>query len=292
MRKIFKKKKIESSSYYLPGEEINVCRKDMFSQWNINDSKSFECSGKKRILFGISLCSLAYLIVAFRLFGICILPNIYNSPKSKIEKNETTITKNRANIVDVNGNIIATTIPTFDLNANAKFIFSPRETAVSLAKILHKDNSDAIYEKLSSGSGNYTIASDITPHQQAKIIELGEPGLEFIATSKRVYPHKHLFSHVIGFLNRDGIPQAGIEKSMNEAITESDVPLRLSVNIGVQDTIRDILYSKMKKFKADSAVAILMDANNGEIVSLVSLPDFDPNDIKTKDIPSFTITMP
>ena len=124
---------------------------------------------------------------------------------------------------------------------------------------------------------------NLTPSQQYQINYLGDPSLEFEEGEKRVYPHKNLLAHVIGTTDVDNVGISGIEKAMDERLTQSDIPLTLSIDIGIQDTIREILKEGMEKFKAVGATAILMDANTAEIIAMVSLPDFDPNINKVKN---------
>lgn len=124
---------------------------------------------------------------------------------------------------------------------------------------------------------------NLTPSQQYQINYLGIPGLEFENGEKRVYPHKNLFAHIIGATNIDNEGISGIEKALDERLTQSDIPLTLSIDAGVQDTIREILKTGMEKFQAAGATAILMKADTSEIVAMVSLPDYDPNINKVKD---------
>ncbi len=270
--------KNKSTNFYLPGEEINLKREGMFVDW---DNKISGYSGKVRIVFGMCCCAFAYLLVAFRLFGTCVLPNLYNDDDSIVYVSNKKI--HRADILDRNGAIVATSLPTKDLNANAKNILSPRETALKLVKIFPELKFETVYEKLKKRRGTYTIKRNLSPHQQSLIIALGNPGLEFVANEKRVYPHKNLLSHVIGTTDIDNNGISGIEKGLDDRIINSDIPVRLTLDLGVQDTVRTILLKNMKKYYALSATAILLDANSGEVVAMVSLPDYDPNDISKKD---------
>ncbi|MBE6467608.1 MAG: penicillin-binding protein 2 [Alphaproteobacteria bacterium] len=274
------KNKKKNRNLYMPGEEINIGKKDMFAQWD--NAQSFATICKTRIMFGMGVCILVFFIVALRLFGICVLPNMYKPQNNTYHEQAKPI--HRTNIVDVNGNIVATSLPTVDLNVNAKNILSPRQTSLDLVKIFSDLDFDRVYKILKKGRGNYLLKKGVTPHQQALILKLGDPGLEFINNEKRVYPHKGLLSHIVGFTNIDNQGLSGIEKGMEDIIVETQIPLRLTIDIGVQDTIRSILYANVKKYKAAGATAILMDVNNGEIISSVSLPDFDPNNISKQDI--------
>lgn len=282
MRSLKKKKKEESSNFYLPGEEMNVGKADMFSQWDTNHPQASGYFGKKRVNVGIFLCLLAYTVVALRLFGVCILPNM-NKPVAQ-QSNKKTEAVHRTNIVDVNGNIVATSLPFIDINVNTKNIISPRTTALELSRIFPNLTFEKTYNALKNNRGNFIIQRGVTPNKRAQVLAIGEPGLEAINTEKRVYPHKYLLSHVVGFCSDDNQGLSGIEKGMDDIITDTQLPLRLTIDIGVQDTIHTILSDNMKKFGADGATAILMNVNNGDIVSMVSLPDFDPNNVNKKAV--------
>lgn len=282
MNKLNNKKKETNSSFYLPGQEINLGSGGIFSSWNNNQSQTSGYFGKNRINIVICCCLFAYFLVALRLFGICILPNMNETEERYFTAKKQSI--HRTSIVDTNGNIVATSLPFIDINVNTKNIVSPRNTAMELSRIFSNLKFEDTYKKLRERKGNFIIQKGVTPNQRAQVLAIGEPGLEAINTEKRVYPHKHLLSHVVGFTNIDNQGLSGIEKGMDEIITDTQLPLRLTIDIGVQDTIRSILFSNMKKHSADGATAILMNVNNGEIVSLVSLPDFNPNDITQKDV--------
>lgn len=277
-RKLLSKSKTKqnSANFYLPGEELGLRREDMFASWE-NQKSGF--AGKGRIVFAIGCCSVAYLMVAFRLLGTCVLPNMYDNvalessytPKQNIH---------RADIMDRNDNIVATSLPTKDLDAKIKNVLAPRETAQKLVEIFPELNFEKVYKKLKYGRGTVTIKRNLSPHQQSVIMAMGNPGLEFRPSEKRIYPHKNLFAHIVGTANVDNVGTAGIEKGLDNRITSSQVPLKLSVDLGVQDTIRTILEKNVQKFDAFAATAILLEAKTGQVVAMVSLPDYDPNDIK------------
>ena len=268
------------SNFYLPGEEIDLQRQDMFAAWDKKSSSGYRSRGR---IFFASFCALfAYFLVALRLLHTCVLPHYAETQTEGFYAAHQNI--HRADILDRNGSIVATSLPTKDLDAKIKNILSPRETAQKLAHIFKDRSFDYFYKRLKNGRGTVTLYRNLTPHQQSLIMALGNPGLEFRPGEKRVYPHKNLLSHLIGTADIDNVGTAGVEKGLNERITHSEIPVTLSVDLGVQDTIRGILQTYMKKFHADSATSILMNVKTGEVVSMVSLPDFDPNDIKQKDV--------
>ncbi|MCQ2741348.1 MAG: hypothetical protein MJ210_04455, partial [Alphaproteobacteria bacterium] len=271
---------VNDSNFYLPGEEINLRQDDLFVNWEAKSHSGFKTN--KRLSVIICIIAFVYILVAIRLLGTCVLPHLKDAETETVVY---AIKKNfhRSDIVDTHGTIVATSLPTKDLDANIKNILSRRKTAERLAEIFPEKSFDYFYKRLKNGRGTITLRRNLSPHQQSLIMALGDPGLEFRASEKRVYPHKNLLSHLVGTADIDNNGTSGIEKGLNERITTSDIPVQLSIDIGVQDTIRTILFNNMKKFHADNATAILMDVNTGKIISMVSLPDFDPNNISGTD---------
>ena len=269
--------------FYLPGQEINVYKEFAFR-------KNYVCEGdplfvcKNRMTFSVFVFLLAFSAICVRLFNVSVLPNLRKHQETiiatAIESDVVSFDKKpikRADIVDRNGTIIATSLPTANLFAHPKKISEPNIAAAKLSEVLPDLRYEDILAKLAGKTNFVYIKRNLSPSQQYHINALGIPGLEFEIGEKRVYPHKNLFAHLIGITNVDNAGISGIEKEMDERLTQSDIPLTLSIDIGVQDTIRDILKDAVKKFHALGGSVILMDASNAEILSMVSLPDFDPN---------------
>ena len=190
----------------------------------------------------------------------------------------------RADILDRNGEIIATSLPTVNLYANPKQIKNPQETAEKLDFIFPEIGYDVLLKRLSRKGAFVYLKHNLSPAQQSQVNALGIPGLEFENCEKRIYPHHNLFAHVLGYTDFDNKGISGLEKYLDERLTNSTKPVRLALDLGVQNTIRDELIAGVKQFKADGAAAILMDVNSGQVISLVSVPDFNPNmDIKSED---------
>ena len=233
-----------------------------------------------RVLIAIMGFMFVYLVIALRLFDVCLSGNLGRSHNVEEAMHLEVMPENpikRADIVDRNGTIIATSLPTVNLFANPKKVLNPQKAAVELARILPDLRYEDILAKLKRRGSFVYIKRNLTPSQQYQINYLGIPGLEFENGEKRIYPHKNLFAHVIGNTNIDNTGISGIERKLDERLTHSDIPLKLSIDLGVQDTIREILRDGVNKFSANGATAILMEVNTSEVIAMVSLPDFDPN---------------
>lgn len=273
--KYFSRNKEES--FYLPGEEIKIGKSCSFMGYSYEKDPLAMC--KNRVAFAVLAFLLVYAVICVRLFEVCVAPNLHGS-----EVAESTHLKayaqnpiKRADILDRNGTIIATSLPTVNLYATPKKILNAKRAARELVKVLPELKYESVLKKLTSGSSFVYLKRNLTPSQQYQINYLGIPGLEFENGEKRIYPHKNLFAHLIGNTNIDNKGISGIERQLDERLTASDIPLTLSVDAGVQDTIRVELMAAMKKFDAVGAAAVLMDVNTSEVIAMVSLPDFDPN---------------
>ncbi len=276
--KYFSKK--SKGEFYLPGQEIKIDKVSSFHGFSCEKDSLAVC--KNRVMFSIFCFAAVFLIIAVRLFDLCVLTGFEkesSSPRRVYAHNPI----RRADILDRNGTIIATSLPTVNLYANPRKVFDADELARELVKILPELDYKSTYKKLTQKGTFVYIKRNLTPSQQYQINYLGDPSLEFEEGEKRVYPHKNLLAHVIGSTNIDNVGISGIEKTMDERLTQSDIPLTLSVDVGIQDTIRMLLKEGMEKFNAIGATAILMDANSAEIIALVSLPDFDPNLNRSKE---------
>jgi cell division protein FtsI (penicillin-binding protein 3) len=121
------------------------------------------------------------------------------------------------------------------------------------------------------------IRRNLTPRQQFEVNRLGIPGLFFQREERRVYPHGNLTSHVVGFSDVDNRGLAGAEQSFDERLKTSNEPLRLSIDLRVQHAVREELQNTIQNFNAIGGMSVMMDVTTGEVISMVSLPDFDSN---------------
>lgn len=267
----------EKNKFYLPGEEIKVKKDFVFSGFNIEKDPLSGC--KNRMLLAISVFVLVYAVIALRTLGLCIsgfAPDHDDEEKELPQiKIENPIT--RADITDRNGAIIATSLPTVNLYAHPRKVKDKEKAAAKISEYIPDMLYEDILAQLEKNSNFVYIKRNLSLAQRYQIYALGIQGLGFEEVEKRVYPQKTLFSHIIGKTNIDNIGISGLEKELDDRLTSSDVPLRLTIDSGIQDTIRRKLQAAVDKFHAKGAAAILMDVNNGEIIAMLSLPDFDPN---------------
>jgi cell division protein FtsI (penicillin-binding protein 3) len=195
----------------------------------------------------------------------------------------------RPDIVDRNGEVLATDIKMVSVFAEPRNIVDKDEAVELLTAVLPDLDARELRERLGTRKGFVWVKREITPKQQAEVHRLGIPGVGFLPENKRVYPNAQAAAHVLGFANVDNVGIAGIEKyidgqglqDLNGAgfnISAADLkPVELSVDLRVQHIMRDELVGAMEKYKAKAAAGAVLDVTTGEIVSLVSLPDYDPN---------------
>ncbi|WP_120496953.1 penicillin-binding protein 2 [Kiloniella sp. EL199] len=234
--------------------------------------------GRTRLIVSGALMAMAFMVISIRLVDLTLLQGPRASTKTVQEIDEAPpIQTTRADIVDRNGIVLATTLPTASLYAEPRKIPNPEAAARVLADVLPEISQDKLLKKLSSNRGFIWIKRNLTPRQQHAINNLGIPGLEFEQEQRRFYPHGNLGAHVIGFTNVDNKGLAGIERSFDRVLRENPEPIQLSLDLRIQHILREEMARSMKEFSAIGAAGIVMDVHTGEIISSVSLPSFDPS---------------
>jgi cell division protein FtsI (penicillin-binding protein 3) len=194
----------------------------------------------------------------------------------------------RADIVDRNGAVLATNIVTASLYAQPAQLIDPRAAADALAGIFPDLDADRLHAEFTDGRKFLWIKRSISPEQRQRVHDLGEPGLMFGPREARLYPNGAVAAHVLGGAGygREGVAAAevvgtgGVERVFDARLRDPsrvDEPLRLSLDLGIQTVLEDVLQQAMGELSARGAVGILMEADTGQIRALASLPDFDPN---------------
>jgi cell division protein FtsI (penicillin-binding protein 3) len=194
----------------------------------------------------------------------------------------TMATDHRATITDRNGQPLAISLPSVALFADPRQIIDPVDAARKLKQILPRIDEADIAKRLSDTTRQFVfIDRQISPREELAVNMLGIPGVDFQPTEVRRYPMGRVVSQVLGGVNVDDHGAAGVEKSFNKRLKTDPTPLRLSIDVRVQAVVRDELSKAMDEFQAIGACGIVMDVNTGEVLAMVSLPDFNPNNFKT-----------
>lgn len=186
----------------------------------------------------------------------------------------------RADIVDRNGEVLATNLETDSLYADARGVKNPDVVAAALVAILPELSQADVEQKLTSGKSFVWLKRKLTPTQKWEINALGIPNLRFEREEERIYPHGRLASHVLGYVDVDGKGLGGVEHFFNDRLadkTQVGEPLKVSLDIRVQHALADELGAAMRAHSAVGAGGLVMDVNTGEIIAMVSMPDYDPN---------------
>jgi cell division protein FtsI (penicillin-binding protein 3) len=185
----------------------------------------------------------------------------------------------RRPIVDQNNNLLAYNIKTHDLLIRTKKIKNFENLNLKL-KIKFPDI-DLKKIKYLNGKSFHIIKKNLNPSEYNKAISLGEPSIELVSNEARIYPQKNLFSHIIGNVDTDNQGVSGIEKFLNDDLIDQskiETPVVLSLDQNLQFIIHQTLTEGLKVFSAKGASAVLINANNGKVVSMVSLPDYNLNE--------------
>ena len=185
--------------------------------------------------------------------------------------------RTRAIITDRNGEILAISLPTAGLYANPKEMIDTGEAALKLKSVLPQLDLELVRTRLAADKQFVYLARNITPREQLAVNNLGIPGVYFEQTERRRYPQGRVAAHVVGSVDVDAVGVAGAERAFNDRLRQDGTPLRLSIDVRVQAVVRDELMKAMTEFRAIGACGIVMDVRTGEVVAMVSLPDFDAN---------------
>ncbi len=244
---------------------------------NIDENFKFEAN---RSNLKISFERISFIFFIFFIITIIFTSKTIYLGFKKTNQTQTLKEKEkyRASIMDRNGNIIAKTVRVTNLGINPNQLINKEKLLISL-KLIYPDKN---FEKEINGKKFFYVKKKISPSKLEKIKLLGEKSFKEEENIARVYPNGNLFSHILGQIDTDNNGVSGIEKSFDYELTTSNKPLKLSLDTEIQYLIREELIKFQEIFNSYGSTAILMNVNSGEILSMVSLPDFDLN--KREDI--------
>ncbi len=182
----------------------------------------------------------------------------------------------RADIIDINGNYLAKTVKSIDIGIKTSEIIDKQKLLLSLNIIFPNKDFDRIKSQIDK-KNFFWLEKKVSEENYEKLMKLGDKSIKPEEKVLRIYPQKNLFSHIIGQIDDDNNGISGLEKSFDEVLRNSKNSLKLTVDKDLQFLIRKELIKYQEIFKSKGSASILMNVNNGNILSIISLPDFNPN---------------
>ncbi len=190
----------------------------------------------------------------------------------------------RGDIVDRNGSPLARTIDAWSIGIHPnKLVNDPEDLAPKLAALMPEHDSSWYLAKLRSGTNFVYLQRRAMPELVKAVNALGEPAVDFAREPERLYPQSSMGAHAIGFLDSNGIGVSGMERVLNARLTnpiERSTPVALSIDARVQSAFESELGNAMLSFKARGAAGVMLDAQTGEVIAMVSLPMYNPNQLR------------
>jgi cell division protein FtsI (penicillin-binding protein 3) len=251
---------------------------------------------KAKARLGLAILAFAgiYCVIALRLVMFAAVNDGHGARRSV---GQDAVATARPDVFDRNGRVLATDVKAASLFAEPRKLIDVDEAEELLTAVLPDLDATELRDRLSSKRGFVWLKREITPKQQQEVHRLGIPGVGFLNENKRVYPNGPVVSHVIGLVNIDNQGIAGIEKWLDGqglaalhmaglATDRLQRPVQLALDLRVQYALRDELIKAREKFKAKASSGVVVDVNTGEIVAMVSEPDFDPNNPKEANDPT------
>ncbi len=232
--------------------------------------------GRSRLLVTGAVIMMAFVAISVRLIDLMVMGGA-QEPGAEQARYVPQAPVLRGDIVDRNDILVATSLPTASLYADPTMVLDADDAAFQLKLVLPDMDIDDLTAKLTAKRRFIWLRRNLTPDQHFEINRLGIPGLGFQSEERRVYPHGSLLAHVVGLTDRDGNGIAGVERYFDGVLDANAETLRLSLDVRVQSLVREELVRTVGRFDAIGAAAVVMDVNTGELISMVSLPDFDPN---------------
>ncbi|HTI83597.1 MAG TPA: penicillin-binding protein 2 [Acetobacteraceae bacterium] len=264
-------------------ENVRVTRPDLQRRGALEKTRS-------RLVFTAFGFGVLFLAVVGKLtVATVIQPLMPHRPERPIaqllqapkEIDATTLAQ-RAMITDRNGQILAISLPTVAVFADPRQIVDPADSARKLKSVLPRLNEDETKARLSQSNKQFVwLERQITPREELKINALGIPGIDFRPTEERHYPMGRVAAQVLGGVDIDEHGVAGVEKFFDKRLFADRSPLKLSIDARIEGVVRDELSRSMDEFQAIGGCGIVMDVRTGEVLAMVSLPDYDTNNFRS-----------
>lgn len=241
--------------------------------------KAISMARRRLIVAGIVFL-LAFCAIGYRLVDLSVIRAGAEAERAKLAAKKPLPNGHRADIVDRNGVVLATSIRTWSIYADPSLVGDPGRTARILAHIFPQQSVRTLKAKLRRKGRFVWIGRQASPAAYQQILHFGLAGIHARPDLRRVYPQRALVAHIVGGSDVDNKGIAGVEAKMDKRIRTDARPLGLSIDLRAQVAVRDILARSIRYWRALGGAAMVMDVRTGEIPAMVSLPDFDPDNLQ------------
>lgn len=271
--------RLKSRAHFVLDRGLNA-RGEAFVGTNARRRKQ----ARQRVAIMIAIFSAVYLLIGGRLLQYGLSEPVLSA---SIGGNGHAIAS-RPNIMDRNGELLATDLHMVSLYADPRRIVDADEVVEKLALVIPNLDWGDTHRKLRSPSAFQWLRRQLTPRQQAEILALGLPGIGFRPEKRRFYPGGATAAHIVGHVNIDNQGLAGMERYLDQqgladlraaGLTDDArlAPVRLSIDLRVQNIVRNVVAKAMTDYEAEAAGAVILDVETGEVLAMASVPDYDPN---------------
>jgi cell division protein FtsI (penicillin-binding protein 3) len=235
-------------------------------------------NARGRVRVAMAVFGLGFLAISLRLVDLGLLSGEATDKRAIAAAMDVAP---RADIVDRNGVLLATDLTAISVYAQIPKVLNAHDSALKLAGVLPGVSADVLERKFNSDSKFIWVKRKVTPAEYDAVNRLGLPGIGFQREVERVYPHGNLAAHMVGYTNVDGRGLAGVERYFDEKLRKEGPrgePLQLALDVRVQHALRNEIAAAVEEFTAVGGAGLVLDIHTGEIIAMVSLPDFNPNE--------------
>ena len=236
-------------------------------------------TARQRLVIASGLFAVMFVAIALRMGYVSLLRD-GAEPTQRVAARGGSIQSERADIVDRNGAVLATSVPVMSAFVNPRLLLDPQDAAKKIVSALPDLKYDDVRTKLEEDKTFVWVKRGLSPREHDRVNRLGIPGLEFQAEERRLYPQGTAAAHILGYASVDNAGLAGVERYFDQQL-QSGETLQLAIDLRLQRLVEREIARAVEKFSAIGATAIVMDATNGEILAMASLPTYDPNSAKT-----------